>query len=60
MVHGCIQSAKLWYQELKDTLEANGFEANAKDACIFNKTTKGTQITSTIYVDDRSGVWRNS
>jgi hypothetical protein len=51
-LYGCIQSANLWYQELKDTLEANGFKANAKDACIFNKTTKGTQITLAIYVDD--------
>jgi hypothetical protein len=41
-LYGCIQSANLWYQELKDTL----------DACIINKTTKGTQITLAVYVDD--------
>ena len=51
-LYGCIESAKLWYQEIASTLTKHGFTANPRDICIFNKTVRGTQITIAVYVDD--------
>jgi hypothetical protein len=51
-LYGCIESAKLWYQDLRRTLEDMGFKANANDACVFNKTIDGKQCTVCVYVDD--------
>ena len=51
-IYGCIESAKLWYNLLKSSLEENGFTANPCDPCVFNKTVNGVQITVLIYVDD--------
>jgi Reverse transcriptase (RNA-dependent DNA polymerase) len=51
-LYGCIESAKLWYNELAGTLKVNGFVPNPRDICVFNKKAKGTQITIVVYVDD--------
>ena len=51
-LYGCIESAKLWCQEIAGTLIRHGFTANPRDVCIFNKMVRGTQITITVYVDD--------
>jgi hypothetical protein len=51
-LYGCLQSAKLWYLHLRNTLEELGFAVNAKDQCIFNKVVDGSQITVCVYVDD--------
>jgi Reverse transcriptase (RNA-dependent DNA polymerase) len=51
-LYGCIESAKLWYHELAETLKTNGFKPNPRDKCIFNKTTRNAQITIIVYVDD--------
>ena len=51
-LYGCIESAKLWYQEIASTLIKHGFTANPRDVCIFNKMVKQTQITIAVYVDD--------
>ena len=51
-LYGCIESAKLWYQEIAGTLTRHGFTANPRDVCIFNKMVSGIQITVAIYVDD--------
>jgi Reverse transcriptase (RNA-dependent DNA polymerase) len=51
-LYGCIESEKLWYQEIAGTLTRHGFTANPRDICIFNKMVKGTQITIAVYVDD--------
>jgi Reverse transcriptase (RNA-dependent DNA polymerase) len=51
-LYGCIESAKLWYTEIAGTLTKNGFTANPRDICIFNKDVKGVQITIAVYVDD--------
>jgi Reverse transcriptase (RNA-dependent DNA polymerase) len=50
-LYGCIESAKLWYQEIAGTLTRHGFTANSTDICIFNKMVRGTQITIAVYVD---------
>ena len=51
-LYGCIESAKLWYEEIAGTLRSNGFTANPRDLCVFNKDVKGKQFTIVVYVDD--------
>jgi hypothetical protein len=51
-LYGCIESAKLWYDELSGTLKADGYVANSKDICVFNKVVDGVQCTITLHVDD--------
>jgi hypothetical protein len=52
-LYGCIESARLWYENLKKSLNNLGFTANPYDMCIFNKyTDDGKQITICIHVDD--------
>lgn len=51
-LYGCIESAKLWYDLLSETLLQDGFVKNALDHCVFNKMVDGVQITVVLYVDD--------
>jgi hypothetical protein len=52
-LYGCIESSKLWYDNISKKLVSVGFEANTKDSCVFNKATPGgAQLTVAIYVDD--------
>ena len=51
-LYGTIQSAKLWYDEIAGTLKNNGFTANPRDLCIFNKGVGDKQFTIVVYVDD--------
>ena len=51
-LYGCVESARLWYDELSTTLIKDGYLPNDCDPCIFNKTTGGIQITIIVYVDD--------
>ena len=51
-LYGCIESAKLWYEELKNTLVSIGYIINPKDICVFNKVVNGVQCTITLHVDD--------
>ena len=51
-LYGCVQSAKLWYGKMKQTLLNLGFIQNDYDQCVFNKIIKGKQITVGLYVDD--------
>jgi hypothetical protein len=44
-LHGCVESANLWYILLSSTLVKNGFIMNPLDNCIFNKLVDGIQIT---------------
>lgn len=37
-LYGCVQSARLWLEKLRDTLESNSFVSNPYDLCVFNKT----------------------
>jgi ribonuclease HI len=47
-----VQSALLWFNKLKATLEEAGFVANPYDMCVFNRMNKGKQITIAFHVDD--------
>jgi len=52
-LYGCIQSAKLWYEELTSKLAAKGFIKNAEDCCVLNRVEPdGTQTSIGIHVDD--------
>jgi hypothetical protein len=51
-LYGCIESAKLWYDNLSATLIADGFKRNKLDICVFNKDCDGKQCTVAVHVDD--------
>ena len=50
--YGCVESAKLWYLHIKQTLESHGFKINPIDGSVFNCIRNGEQITICIHVDD--------
>ena len=51
-LYGCVESARLWYLNLKTTLEEAGYLVNVEDPCVFNKGTGVEQCTVIVYVDD--------
>lgn len=51
-LYGCIQSAKLFHEDLSGTLEDMGFIRNPYDPCLMNFNKQGKQVTVAIYVDD--------
>jgi hypothetical protein len=52
-LYGCIESAKLWHEEMSSALQQMGFASNAVDRCVFNmRNQDGIQITVVLYVDD--------
>jgi hypothetical protein len=51
-LYGCVQSARLWFEKLRDTLIDIGFIANPYDPCTFNMMKDGVQITVAFHVDD--------
>ena len=55
--YGCVESAVLWYKDLKATLEADEYRVrqNPCDLCVFNKVYKGEQVTVIFHVDDLLG-----
>jgi hypothetical protein len=61
-LYGCVESAKLWYDHLRKSLEAMGFTVNANDICTFNKgsVSDGDQCTIILHVDDLMITSKNS
>ena len=55
VLYGCVESAVLWYKDLKATLEADKYQVNPYDLCVFNKVYKGEQVTVIFHVDDLLG-----
>ena len=51
-LYGCIESARLWNDEISSMLTSLGFIANPRDRCVFNKVVRGSQVTIAVYVDD--------
>ena len=51
-LYGCVQSAMLWYREIRSTLEAIGYSVNPYDICVFNKNENSVRGTILLYVDD--------
>ena len=40
-LYGCIESAKLWYNNISETIKNIGFNTNPYDACVFNMSKDG-------------------
>jgi hypothetical protein len=53
-LYGCVESARLWYNHLKDLLVSFGFSVSPLDECIFNYADESGVITATavFHVDD--------
>jgi hypothetical protein len=52
-LYGCVEAAKLWYEDLRAKLLADGFTENPYDLCVFNKIgADGKQVTIVVHVDD--------
>jgi hypothetical protein len=51
-LYGCIESAKLWYEDIAATLLSMGFARNPVDPCVFNKGHGSKQISVCLHVDD--------
>jgi hypothetical protein len=51
-LYGCVESSKLWYDDVRKELIKLGFTHNPEDECVLNKVMDGHQITVCIYVDD--------
>jgi hypothetical protein len=51
-LYGCIESSKLWGEELTSALTSDGFTRNDQDPCVMNKTHDGNQVTVCFHVDD--------
>ena len=53
VLYGCVESAALWYKNLRASFSALGHTPNQYDICIFNKhDEQGVQCTVAIHVDD--------
>ena len=52
-LYGCIESARLWFDELLSTLKSMFFFANDCDPCIMTRYSEGVRTTVVIYTDDR-------
>jgi hypothetical protein len=51
-LYGCIQSAKLSYDNLTEFLRSIGFKHNGVDPCVMNKIINGKHMTLVLFVDD--------
>jgi hypothetical protein len=51
-LYGCVESGKLWYEDLKTTLTKIGYTPNELDTCVFNKGTGNQQCSIALHVDD--------
>ena len=51
-LHGCVESAALWYENLSATLAGLGHKKNDYEACVYNRTEGGVQCTVAFHVDN--------
>jgi hypothetical protein len=51
-LYGCVQSALLWYECLREFLLRIGFTTNPYDECIFTRNNDTGSCTIIVYVDD--------
>ena len=51
-LYGCVQSAVLWYNELKSSLLGMGFKENMYDICSFSRSRGTSTDRILVYVDD--------
>ena len=52
-LYGCVESARLWYEEIANYIQLIGFEKSVNDQCLFYKLENDSTTTHVIiYVDD--------
>ena len=52
-LYGCVESAALWYENLRVSLLELGYTPNTHDMCVFNtRDEHGVQCTIAVHVDD--------
>jgi hypothetical protein len=51
-LYGLVQAARLWYDKISADLIKLGFQCNAMDCCVFNRSEDSTQTTIVLHVDD--------
>ena len=52
-LYGCVESAALWYENLKESMRKLGYAPNTIDIYVFNKLSeKGVHFTVAMHVDD--------
>ena len=52
-LYGCVESAALWYENLRASLAGLGYVPNPHDTCVFNKHHgHGVQCTIAVHVDN--------
>jgi len=52
-LYGCIESARRWYDTLKDVLIKRGYTVNPIDVCVFSKPSSSGEMTNVCFhVDD--------
>ena len=52
-LYGCVESAGLWYENLRATMIELGYVRNISDKCVFNRIgPDGHQCTAAVHVDD--------
>ena len=52
-LYGCVESAGLWYENLRSTMSTLGYIRNECDRCVFNRIgPDGHQCTAAVHVDD--------
>ena len=52
-LYGCVESAALWYENLRVSLLELGYAPNTHDMCVFNTHDEhGVQCTIAVHVDD--------
>ena len=52
-LYGCVESAALWYENLRNSLSELRYVANTHDICVFNRHNEcGVQCTIAVHVDD--------
>jgi hypothetical protein len=51
-LYGCIESAKLWYDDLSSFLLEIGFKKSENDECIFHSIIEDHPVHISVFVDD--------
>jgi hypothetical protein len=51
-LYGCVESARLFYLHVKNSLNSFGYTSNSYDDCVFNITENDIQCTIAVHVDD--------
>jgi hypothetical protein len=51
-LYGCVQASKLWYDNLVEVLEKEGYERCPTDLCVLRKNVDEKVYLLLVYVDD--------